>query len=270
MNRRVRVGVVAVGVCMSSVATAGCARREMGYRNTAPIRTEPPITTATTAVAAVAAAPGVDSDGSSWVDSTSAPSSVSTVVLTEGMSAPAAELLSAEVATPTKPAPGAGGFVPAPVADDYRIPIIMKVVAKSPLEQEVLDASSDLFVKLRVLQLQISTNRTELATVLRNPELDKSLKLHRSLAKQKAIPGLTERIVIESVTKVRPNSVIVKSCLVDSATLFEQSKSGTWRDPGNQVVTVIMQHQVIRTAVGWRISKETVLAYSKGDSCASL
>jgi hypothetical protein len=259
MSRRVRVGVVAIGVC---IVSAACARPEMGYRNTAPIRTEAPRTSVPTTIAVAIVSEDV---------TTIAPSAVSTVVLTEAPAAPAADLMSADVApTSTKPAPGTPGFVPAPVPDDYRIPIIMKVVAKSPLEQEVLDASSDLFVKLRVLQLQISTDRIKLATVLRNPELDRSLKLHRSLAKQKAIPGLTERIVIESVFKVRPNSAIVKSCLVDSATLFEQTKSGTWRDPGNRVVTVVMQHQVIRSALGWRISKETVLGYSKGDSCASV
>jgi hypothetical protein len=260
MSRRVRVSVVAIGVC---IVSAACARPEMGYRNTAPIRTEAPRTSVPTTIAVAIVSEDV---------TTIAPSAVSTVVLTEAPAAPAADLMSADVApTSTKPAPGTPGFVPAPVPDDYRIPIIMKVVAKSPLEQEVLDASSDLFVKLRDIQLRIVTDRKVLAMTLRGSLINQYLKSHRSVKTYQSEIGPVDRIVVQSLRKVSKNSAIVRACEVDSAKTFERTSAGTWKDPGNVVLTLIWERQVVRTADGWRVTKETVIGESKGvDRCSNI
>jgi hypothetical protein len=265
MNRRVRVGVVAVGVCMSSVATAGCARREMGYRNTAPIRTEPPTTSPPTTVVldrAVGAPELVDS-------TTSVPnpaSTVTTVVLTDAEPAPAAELMSAEVATSTKLAPGTPGFVPAPIPDGYVYPVIVKVKAKTPLEQEVLDASVDLFAKYEMNRLRLVKSREEWTKILTGKLATDILKrvTRKTILTE---VGPVDRTVVESMRKVTKSSAYVRVCTVDSTRSYEMT-SGEWKDMGDVVQTAVVEFQIVRTPAGWRISKDTYLGIAEGvDRC---
>jgi hypothetical protein len=259
-----RVGVAIVGL---SVVASGCARPEMGYRNTAPIRTEPPrttgpISTPTTNV-------GVASIDASVGPVESVAPTLPTVVVVDAPPAPAV-LLNVDVPTSTRPAPGTSGFVPAPIPADYKYSVIVKVVARTPLEQEVIDASLDLFPKFHLIVLRSDSDRTVLGTVLRGALIGKYRNLLSNGERFRTEPGKGDRTVIQSLRKVSKNSAIVRACEYDGATTYELNTTGQWANPDAGTATLIWERQLARGPQGWRIVKITILGLSKGvDKCVA-
>jgi hypothetical protein len=230
MVRRRDVSVF-VGVLVISVLAGGCARKEVGVANTAPIREE------TTTIAA----PVV----------TDAPTTTATTTT---------------AATVPVAAPGTD---PKPVGDDYRGKVIVRAVPKTDLEREIVDAAVDLLGKRRRLGLLNTSDRVLLSEVMIGDSLEDYLGLGSSGPETQLIqvPGPNDRFVVQSVTIVSPDSAVTKVCEVDGAASYFDN-DGTLSLKNADLLTSLWEFQLVRTVDGWRIGSETGNGVIEGvDKC---
>jgi hypothetical protein len=228
---RFRNGAVALAV---GLVLAGCSRKEVGVANTAPIREE------TTTIA--------------------------TPVVTD---APTTTATTKTAATVPVAAPGTD---PKPVGDDYRGEVIVRAVPKTDLEREILEATSDLLGKRSRFQMLNTTEDGVLAEVLVGVALRDFVERGLSVTDEVLqIPGVSDRIVIDSIEVLSPDTAKAVVCEVDGTVVYVRDSAGryTLDDPG-EISTVRWELQVVRVSEGWRISVENGIQNIDGlDKCAN-
>jgi hypothetical protein len=221
---------VSVGALVVAVTVGGCARKELGVRNTAPIREE----TTTTPARVVTEPP------TTAVTTTLAPTPV-----------PAAD--------------------PKPVGDDYRGTVIVKAVPKTDLEREILNATVALLGERSKFQMLNVTERELLSEVLVGAALTDFVERGVAVSDQLLqMPGKTDRVVIDSIVALSPDTAKAVVCEVDGTIVYVRDTAGRFvlDDPG-EISTVRWELQVVRVAEGWRIGVETGLQTIDGfDKCA--
>jgi hypothetical protein len=224
-----RPGVsVFVGALAVSLAVTGCARKERGVRNNAPIREE----TTTVAVPVVTEAP-----------TTAAPTTVALTL------------------------PDVPSTDPKPVGDDYRGTVIVKAVPKTDLEREILDATVDLLAKRRQLALLNTNDRSVLGEVMTGQALEEYLSLGKDvIGRTVSVPSGIDRTLITEVIQTFPDSGIVRVCEVDGASTYSEGPS-SYSLLNKDVATNKLEIQIVRTIDGWRIGVDTVLDVLVGDKC---
>jgi hypothetical protein len=225
-----RQGVsVSVGALVVAVMVGGCARKEMGVRNTAPIREE---TTTTPA-------PVVTEPPTTAVTTTLGPTAV-----------PAST-------------------DPKPVGDDYRGTVIVKAIPKTDLEREILAATVALLAKRRQLALLNTSDRALLEEVMVGKSLEEYLTLGDlgPDVELVQVPGANDRFVVDEMAVSSPDSAIAKVCEVDGAASYVV-KEGKLLLTNDDIATSFWEFQLVRTAAGWRIGFETGTGVYDGvDKC---
>jgi hypothetical protein len=219
---------VSVGALVVAVMAGGCARKEMGVRNTSPIREE----TTTTPTPVVTEPP------TTAVTTTLAPIAI-----------PAAD-----------PKPVGDDYrgtvivkaVPKTDLDREILDATVALLAKR--RQLALLNTSD-----RALLEEVMVGKS-LEEYLTLGDLGPDTQLVQ-------VPGANDRFVVNSMAVSSPDSAIAEVCEVDGASSYV-IKEGKLLLKNDDIATSFWEFQLVRTAAGWRIGFETGTGVYDGvDKC---
>jgi hypothetical protein len=158
---------------------------------------------------------------------------------------------------------------PKPVGDDFMGTVIVKAVASTDSEREILDATVALLANRRRLQLQYTNDRELLGTVMVGQALEEYLSRWQPGVEYVSVPGKTDRFVVDSLRGTSPDSAIGEVCEVNGAIAYRRDQSGSLVLFNDDISTALWEFQVVRTDEGWRLGFETVVdVFDGADKCA--
>jgi hypothetical protein len=159
---------------------------------------------------------------------------------------------------------------PKPVSDDFMGTVIVKAIPKTDSEREILEATVSLLANRRRLQLQYTNDRELLGTVMVGQALEEYLARWQPGVEYVSVPGKTDRFVVDSLRETSPDSAIVEVCEVNGAIAYKREQSGSLVLFNDDISTVLIEYQLVRTNSGWRLGYETIVdVLDRTDQCAS-
>jgi hypothetical protein len=158
---------------------------------------------------------------------------------------------------PTQPAttttlPGS----PLQASDIPPVPILVRYQPQNKDEEELLVAAQDLLPKLYALNHDARFVQAEYSRVLTADASKVWLTERRKFRTdgRDSVPGVEDRIVIESVARVSPDSGTLNTCEFDTSVTYKRPRNGERTVDNDEVASIRYEATVVRTIDGWRIA----------------